>query len=448
MEKLDFQMYEFNRMAWRNDIAEEVWGYRIRRISNAISQLERLSVIEGIRKGCLDYLRPSQLKTMSEELAEYGLIPIAINAHPVISSYSIRETEANDNEPVLIRVFMTKPEYAIEILKNYFKEKGNLVNGKYLSYPECCTLFFEDIWQQKRYCDTTWFMAQNTKNKEKKGNCIEIKESPIWSNTLLRWAGVRPVFHMPCSLDCEETQELGKKIIQLGYEKGFNEEMDWLKEILSWRVKWSALHGIAMIETPLFITVTMTDTTPDKYEVIRHGKELEDIKLPEEWLWKDNGFSSYEGMCESHLPLLKTIKEIKGKSILDLGCGNGYLAYSTGLIPYGLDLNEKAINRAKKMFPEHKDNFFHMNISDYKWNIDTDIVVMSAGRLMEMSMEQRKQMKKNMINYKGTIVVESYGDWLYAYGSLEALCNRVGLKIEKKYENDYASTGIVTGIIP
>lgn len=96
-----------------------------------------------------------------------------------------------------------------------------------------------------------------------------------------------------------------------------------------------------MIETPLFITVTMTDTTPDKYEVIRHGKELEDIKLPEEWLWKDNGFSSYEGMCESHLPLLKTIKEIKGKSILDLGCGNGYLAYSTGLIPYGLDLNEK-----------------------------------------------------------------------------------------------------------
>ena len=73
---------------------------------------------------------------------------------------------------------------------------------------------------------------------------------------------------------------------------------------------------------------------------------------------------------------------------------------------------------------------------------------MSAGRLMEMSMEQRKQMKKNMINYKGTIVVESYGDWLYAYGSLEALCNRVGLKIEKKYENDYASTGIVTGIIP
>lgn len=83
------------------------------------------------------------------------------------------------------------------------------------------------------------------------------------------------------------------------------------------------------------------------------------------------------------------------------------------------------------MFPEYKDNFFHMNISDYKWNIDTDIVVMSAGRLMEMSMEQRKQMKKNMINYKGTIVVESYGDWLYTYGSLEALCDRVGLKIEK-----------------
>ena len=40
--------------------------------------------------------------------------------------------------------------------------------------------------------------------------------------------------------------------------------MDWLTEILSWPVQWSALHGIAETRTPVFKISSDTDATADK----------------------------------------------------------------------------------------------------------------------------------------------------------------------------------------
>jgi hypothetical protein len=50
-------------------------------------------------------------------------------------------------------------------------------------------------------------------------------------------------------------------------ENGFKEEMEWLRQILSWPVEWSALHGIAEIKTPLLKICTKTDATAGKSTV-------------------------------------------------------------------------------------------------------------------------------------------------------------------------------------
>ena len=47
--------------------------------------------------------------------------------------------------------------------------------------------------------------------------------------------------------------------------------MDWLLEILSWPIEWSALHGIAEIKTPVLKASTRTDAAPCKYTVRRQG---------------------------------------------------------------------------------------------------------------------------------------------------------------------------------
>ena len=74
--------------------------------------------------------------------------------------------------------------------------------------------------------------------------------------------GARAVPHLPCRFDCAATVEFADRLLAVGRESGFDEEMDWLLEVLSWPVEWSALHGIAEIKTPVLKVVTRTDATP------------------------------------------------------------------------------------------------------------------------------------------------------------------------------------------
>ena len=93
-------------------------------------------------------------------------------------------------------------------------------------------------------------MAENTANKRLvTPTHIEIPQVSK-CNILLRWVGPRIVFHLPCSFDCRPTVELADKFTQIARDAGFHQEMDWLEEMLSWHVEWSALNGIAEIMTP------------------------------------------------------------------------------------------------------------------------------------------------------------------------------------------------------
>src|SRR5690606_6373845 len=141
--------------------------------------------------------------------------------------------------------------------------------------PKCCRDFFRDVWG--RYIDTTWHSACRTKEAEHRvsdqkpvslegtpGRRVSetLKVSgPPEANLLLRWIGVRAVPHLPHSFDCPKTVELGRKLIDVGRAHGYQEEMDWLLEMLSWPVEWSALHGIAVIVTPVLKISTNTDAT-------------------------------------------------------------------------------------------------------------------------------------------------------------------------------------------
>src|SRR5262249_31321018 len=78
--------------------------------------------------------------------------------------------------------------------------------------------------------------------------------------------------HLPCRFDCVPSVEAADRFLALGRAAGYAEEMDWLIDMLSWPIEWSALHGIAEIKTPVFKITTMTDATPEKYVVRQHGR--------------------------------------------------------------------------------------------------------------------------------------------------------------------------------
>ena len=54
---------------------------------------------------------------------------------------------------------------------------------------------------------------------------------------------------------------------------GFDEEMDWLEEIVGWQFEWSALHGIAEVKTPLLRISSETDVTMERLTVRYMGAE-------------------------------------------------------------------------------------------------------------------------------------------------------------------------------
>ena len=85
--------------------------------------------------------------------------------------------------------------------------------------------------------------------------------------------------------------------------------------------------------------------------------------------YKEYGYSDKGSSC-AHSYLLKDLLSLldrnKNKIILDIGCGNGYLAkelLKKGFNVYGIDASQQGIEFAKKDYP---DRFFVQDINDEK----------------------------------------------------------------------------------
>jgi len=91
------------------------------------------------------------------------------------------------------------------------------------------------------------------------------------TNVLLESIGLKIFSHNPCSLDCKGSIAMANKFVKVAEEKGFESEIKGLREILSWPVSWSALHGIAEIKTPVMKIITNTEATAVRYLVRQHG---------------------------------------------------------------------------------------------------------------------------------------------------------------------------------
>lgn len=76
--------------------------------------------------------------------------------------------------------------------------------------------------------------------------------------------------------------------------------------------------------------------------------------------------ASFELWCHSRRFIASAID--KDGTILDIGCGNGFLLRSfqewSGhvLTPYGIDLNQTFIDQAKSLFPQQQEHFLQFDI--------------------------------------------------------------------------------------
>lgn len=471
MKRRENRLPEWTRTIWTSQAARLTWEPRIQRVGALTAELELRTVAEGVRRAAWIFVGPDELPARTVELAARGLAIHPILRSGILGAYASQGLRYQEGQPWHYRALVVRDGgHEFVDLGSHFITGNNEAIGEALGYPTCCRKFFERVWVREKWLDTTWPMASgddgertvawDESNEQRETvKTLRFDVSDRWpANILGRWAGVRAVPWLPCSFTCTGT--VGTWIE--GWESLAREidaqALEWLETLLcaSWR--WSALHGIAEIETSIFKVSTRTDTCDETHVVEYAGAELEagttgtrfPFQVPKDpqltksrsfaaglealskkasqdpdasFLWTDNGFSSLEAMDEAHNILLDAAPILKlkpGATVLDLGCGNGRLlqrlgAFEPELNLYGIEAHADRCRRAGSLAGRISVTVYEGSMFDPKiWaDLDPALVFFMPGRILELrDADERAERLRGLLARSWRVVFYSYGDWI------------------------------------
>ncbi len=457
VDRLPFVLPDFARHSWVGERARIIWEPRIERICQAWADVEWLSVFEGVRD--------CALVGLSEEGISRA-VPQWTARHLSASSLPLTGLPAYPGLTFIVVGGLA----AVNQARDAWAAHDDDELGQLLGYPGCCRSFFHDVWVEQRSVDTTWAMAANTMAAQ--GSVVTLDSiEPQLANILWRWTGVRAVPHLPCQFVCPATISLGEHMLDVAAGAGYGEEAAWIREVLSWPVEWSGLHGIAEIKTPVLKISARTDATAQKYTVRWSGTGYPDegatglrfpyraparkpmaegrrfrraleVSVEQEWagqqpnsqktigqgpvparawFYFDNGFSSRVAMDDLHRPIVAAAQQIlkaTSGNVLDLGCGNGALlakiiATGAGLVPYGVDNRRSSLTHAAEVLPSFSANFLNGDLFDCGvWAKDRryTLAILMAGRLVEVGRPRAERLLSALEESSETVLFYCYPD--------------------------------------
>lgn len=449
-----------SRTIYVSDEAQQIWEPRFQRISNAFLDVEKSNILHGIRDSYLTNLKPDNLYEMDKWASDNDLKLVMLGREGMNYGYSSLSKNYEAGQPYVIRCAITKPEYE-STWKQAWDVMDNETVGKLLGFPTCCREWFVKYWQDEKYIDDILPMYLN--------NNFSI-DGPWQLNFYYRYLGIRLVSHMPCSSTCEDSLKIAQKNHELMLHLGYVDEYEWIKQILNWPARWSSLHGIAEIRTPIFKLSHKSDYLAEEVVIDKQGieypnegasgtkypwvnknkapkilSEKQSFKdsLKDAKLWEDNGFSDEQSMRNAHEGILTLLHDFSVGSILDLGCGNGELLKNIKgddeLVDlYGIEQIEERCVRANKNvggFFTHGDIFDEQNYQLSYYNM----VILMPGRLVEVDDEKRKNYIQFLKKITDNVILYVYGDWIQKYEEdILKLLDEVGLsvKIDKVFKNN------------
>ena len=94
---------------------------------------------------------------------------------------------------------------------------------------------------------------------------------PATLSSLLTRIGLRLLEYRPCTNDCPHARAQAERRLA-AMSADDPEAAQWLTQALAWPIRWSALHGIAEIKTPLFKICHDTADTPTLHALVRAGE--------------------------------------------------------------------------------------------------------------------------------------------------------------------------------
>jgi hypothetical protein len=247
---LDFRLPEFTRVSWVSDAARLAWEPRLERIAAAWREVEWQSVRFGMRAAAIVVRSMDAWMADAQRWAAHGVSAIPL------------ERKARSS----LVLALGQPSDLASVASAWQHSDGS--GAALLACPPCCWAFRHTVVQERALLDATWATACATSGAP---DCIaEVAGAPA-TNVFWRALGVQLVPHLPCRFDCQGSHDVATRFREIGARTGYETEMAWAEEVLSWPVEWSALHGIAEIKTPVLKLAVRTDATSQKYLVRWRG---------------------------------------------------------------------------------------------------------------------------------------------------------------------------------
>jgi hypothetical protein len=418
-------------------------------VREAWLDIERRSVEGGVRRCALQHADIGDLPRLASAAATHGLttLPLALEGAPATR----------------YRVAVGRPPDVLAC-STAWHHRDDAALGELLGYPSCCIAFFRRTWVDARATDTTWAMA--TGSDSTAAGSVEV-DGPPEANILWRWLGVRAVPHLPCSTRCTGTLRLANSMLGVAQTLDLAQEADWLMQMLSWPVEWSALHGIAEIKTPVLKVATRTDATARRRIVRRHGTaypaeggrgiafpyrrhvptervgnrvrtSARHVTFTPTARWTDNGFATEAAMREAHMPIVALASRVLTRhraTVLDLGCGNGALLHAIAaerpdVSVIGVECDPAKAEHARQVLIRLPHAIFTGDIFDDAgaWrSVRPDLILLMPGRLLETTEERATRLRRWLRGVNGSILAYAYGDWVSDREGVDRLCARAGL---------------------
>ncbi|MBK7401069.1 MAG: hypothetical protein IPJ34_33655 [Myxococcales bacterium] len=378
-------------------------------------QLETLSVLASIRSVALVRLSISDLCRSSHRWRHLGLaaIPLGLFRKPTSYASRIQTTETTGN--AMLSVAVGRYDLAAQFA-DAWERADDASMGQLLGYPECCVRFFCQFWIIDKLLDPTLSAAARTVGKWSQRIELALPSDGLTS-VAWRWLGVRSVFHLPCSLNCEATREVGRQLRSLMIRLERGTEAEWLRQLLAAPFEYSSLHGIAITRTPICKWTHSTDALGTRFDVLGlssepwldgsasgRGHMYRPVAVPaaptpnlpgpgqiaHEYNSDQNGFPTAWLMRRAHARVLAVVdpRAIESNdSVLDLGCGNGALLAAivreSGAQAFGVEQNLTRAAAAKERLQVNGDALQTSSIWEYRSARTFGTALISVARLEE-----------------------------------------------------------------
>jgi len=263
-QRRSFAMPQFVRLAWTSEHARQIWAPRFRQVIQAWGDVELLSVAHGIREVALVTVPTTKAAEYIGQCHSFGLTWIEVERGAQAYPDQHRISGPRSTE-IIIRAAVGSKSSSLQCKEAWDAHDHDEV-GRLLGYPQCCRAAFTRRCVVDKWEDPTWLIAAETTSGSVTTFEVAVTTDPA-TNLLTRCIGIRLVPHLPCNCDCSPTLRMAALFARTARQLGFDSQVQWLREILSWPASWTSLNGIAEIKLPVLKVVTSTDPTSEKLTV-------------------------------------------------------------------------------------------------------------------------------------------------------------------------------------